>query len=56
MSLSMIFAGAVPPAYRNLDLPEFGRKFPELAKSKKIEQAMCVIVSYCSIMFQLPHD
>ena len=44
----LVGLGAVPPAYRNLDLPEFGKKFPELMKSKKIEQAMCVIGNYCS--------
>ena len=44
----LVGLGALPPAYKHLDLPEFGRRFPELVKSKTIEEAMSVIGNYCS--------
>ena len=40
--------GAAPPAYRDVNLPVFRRRFPELVDSKKIEEAMFVIGDYCS--------
>ena len=44
----LVGLGALPPAYKDLDLPEFRRRFPELIKSKTIEEAMSVIGNYCS--------
>ena len=45
---NLVGLGPSPPAYKGLDLPEFSRKLPELAKSNTIDEAMFVIGTYCS--------
>ena len=45
---ALVGLGPLPPVYEDLDLPVFRRNFPELTKSKKIDDAMLVIGNYCS--------
>ena len=44
----LVGLGPLPPVYKDLNLQEFRRHFPELTKSKKIDEAMLVISNYCS--------
>ena len=44
----LVGLGPLPPTYQDLNLPLFRRQFPELMKSKTIEEAMLVIGHYCS--------
>ena len=44
----LVGLGPSPPAYRDLNLPTFRRKLPELTKAKTIDAAMLVIGNYCS--------
>ena len=37
-----------PPAYKDLNLPTFRRKLPELTNAKTVDAAMLVIGNYCS--------
>ena len=44
----LVGLGPLPPAYKDLNLPEFSRQLPGLTKSKTIDEAMVVIGNYCS--------
>ena len=44
----LVGLGALPPMYEDLNLPLFRQQFPELTKSKTVEEAMLVIGHYCS--------
>ena len=44
----LIGLGPSPPAYKDLNLPTFRRKLPELTNAKTIDAAMLVIGNYCS--------
>ena len=45
----LIGLGPSPPAYKNLNLPTFEQKIPELTSTKTVDAAMLVIGKYCSI-------
>ena len=45
---NLVGLGPLPPAYKGLDLPEFSQQLPKLMQSKKIDEAMLVIGTYCS--------
>lgn len=45
---ALVGLGPLPPVYEGLNLPKFMRHFPELTKSKKIDDSMLVIGNYCS--------
>ena len=44
----LIGLGPSPPAYKNLNLPTFEQKIPELTSAKTVDAAMLVIGKYCS--------
>ena len=44
----LVGLGPRPPAYKDLNLPTFRRKLPELTNAKTIDAAMLVIGNYCS--------
>lgn len=44
----LVGLGPKPPAYRDLNLPTFRRKLPELTNAKTVDAAMLVIGNYCS--------
>ena len=44
----LVGLGSLPPMYDDLNLPLFRRQFPELKKSKTIDEAMLEIGNYCS--------
>ena len=44
----LVGLGSLPPTYDDLNLPVFRRQFPELKKSKTIDEAMLEIGNYCS--------
>ena len=44
----LVGLGPLPPMYEDLNLPLFRRQFPELKKSKTIDEAMLEIGNYCS--------
>ena len=44
----LVGLGPSPPAYKDLNLPTFRRKLPELINAKTVDAAMLVIGNYCS--------
>ena len=44
----LVGLGSLPPTYDDLNLPLFRQQFPELKKSKTIDEAMLEIGNYCS--------
>ena len=44
----LVGLGPSPPAYKDLNLPTFRRKLPELTNAKTVDAAMLVIRNYCS--------
>ena len=44
----LVGLGPSPPAYKDLNLPTFRRKLPELTNAKTVDAAMVVIGNYCS--------
>ena len=44
----LVGLGPRPPAYKDLNLPTFRRKLPELTNAKTVHAAMLVIGNYCS--------
>jgi hypothetical protein len=44
----LVGLGPSPPAYKDLNLPTFRRKLPELTNAKTVDAAMLVIGNYCS--------
>ena len=44
----LVGLGPSPPAYKDLNLPTFRRKLPELTNAKTVGAAMLVIGNYCS--------
>jgi hypothetical protein len=44
----LVGLGPSLPAYKDLNLPTFHRKLPELIKAKTVDAAMVVIGNYCS--------
>ena len=44
----LVVLGPLQPTYGDLNLPVFRQQFPELTKSKTIDEAMLVIGHYCS--------
>ena len=44
----LVGLGPSPPAYKDLNLPTFQQKLPELKRTKTVDAAMLVIGEYCS--------
>ena len=44
----LVGLGPSPPAYKDLNLPTFRQKLPELTNAKTVDAAMLVIGNYCS--------
>ena len=53
----LVGLGPIPPAYKDLNLPTFRRKLPELTSARSIDAVMLVIGNYCSFFnyYMLEH-